>query len=213
MARATTSVILAVWGVAAVTEVPAQCRQADLKQEVLATLSASADGRWHERSKLVGLGARAFPVYDALLADPKVEDQFALRIFGVLCEIKGDRSRYILPAQQALRNPNWHVRLAAVRLLGQIASPKDTSPIVALMFDNHDLVAYNAASALASVGGPGDLIAMDAYLRSSAVRGWHPAYLAEISKQRDRLRDRLAAADKGTSVSLPLAPPPRPVER
>lgn len=199
------------------------CCQDDLKQDVIACLSASQDGRWLERGKLLKLGVRAFPIYDSLLADPKLEDLHASRIFAVLCDVKGDRTRYLVSAQLALRNPNWHVRSAAVRFLAHIASPRDTSPIVAVLFDNNDVVAHAAATTLAAIGGPNDLIAMDVYLRSTAVQGAHPAFLAEITKQRDRLRERLARASnplpKSESVpntsagGYPIAPPPRAVGR
>ena len=110
----------------------------------------------------------------------------------VLCVSPGDRSRYIAPAHRALLSPDHRVRLSAVTLLAHIGSPKDTAPTVALLFDESDLVVIEASKTLASVGGPNDLIALDAYLRSAAARGLNPEFLKGVAKRRDILRDRLS---------------------
>jgi HEAT repeat protein len=160
--------------------------------QVVTMLSASTDTTWREKYKLVEAGRECFPIYDRLLADEKTSGLHRSRIYQVLDLIKDDRSRYVLPAKKDLVNLHSGVRSAAARLLGKIGTERDCSPLVALLFDDSDTVLVSAAESLAQIGGPDEVLAIDAFLRSAAVRGWHPEFLAHISKQRDELRARLA---------------------
>src|SRR5205085_1615626 len=47
---------------------------------------------WQE---LIPLGERVFPTLEAILNDPVVHDYEASNIFGLLSNMKGDRSRFI----------------------------------------------------------------------------------------------------------------------
>ncbi len=163
------------------------------REAVLALLSSDADEAWRERPKLAAHGKAAFPVFDALLEDPKTRVLHRCRVFDVLGVIEGDRSRYVQPALRSLTHDSWLVRWSALKLLDQIGSPEVTGPVVALLFDDETAVVNKAATTLAKIGGSNDLIALDAYLRSAAVRGLHPAFLAEIRKDRNDLVKRLAA--------------------
>src|SRR5437867_5896722 len=74
---------------------------------------------------LVKMGPKAFPVYEAILADPKSDPDSVARIFVVLEHVDADRSRFVEPAVQRLTDPESQVRIFAVRCLGKIGSSRD----------------------------------------------------------------------------------------
>lgn len=161
------------------------------REFVLEILLSDVDEPWRLKHRLVAAGDRAFPVYDELLADPRTSVSSRCRILEVITVVKGDRSRYVPAALAALTHDSSILRICALGTLSKIGSAKDTAPIVAALFDNDSAVINRASIALSAIGGPNDLLAMDSFLRAAAVRGLHPAFLADIRKDRDALNARL----------------------
>src|SRR5438045_1449942 len=79
---------------------------------------------------------KVFAALKVLLADPRDTRELA-DAFGMLCELKGDRRRFIEPAVHALANPDESVRYRAVQLLEVIGTRAEASPVVALLSDSH----------------------------------------------------------------------------
>ncbi len=170
-------------------------------------LGTNADERWRDAPKLIALGAKAFPAYEVILADPKAHPTEIVRVFSVIGQINGDRSRFVEPAVQKLLSPSEIVRINAVILVGKIGSEREASPVVALLFDEDIVVVNFAAEVLSRIGGRRELLAMDAWLRAAQARKFGPEYLRVIRQHRDALQKRLDEADRKREV----APPPRPV--
>jgi hypothetical protein len=159
--------------------------------------------RWEEYDTLVALDAAAFPVYDAILADPNHTSNERMHIFVVVAATKADGSRYRELAIKSLSHPDETLRIAAVRLLAKIGSEQDTAPIVALLSDEDHLVVVEAAKTLATIGGWRDLVAFEAWLRKAKARKFDPDWTKGVEKARDALKKRLDDAENRK------APPPR----
>lgn len=147
--------------------------------------------------KLHRLGEKgAFPAFEAILADPKSADEIA-NVLDALRQMKGDRGRFVTPAVRALAHSQLKVRVGAAELLGQIGSPKEASPLVALLSDADEAAVSAAARTLAAVGGPRELVAMDAWLLGVSHKD-NRALRDRVTGFRDDLKARLdkAAKDK-----------------
>jgi HEAT repeat protein len=121
----------------------------------------------HSFKPLVGMGAKAFPVYEAILADPKSDPDSVARIFVVLEHVDADRGRFGEPAVRWLISSEWEPRLSTVRCLGKIGSSQELAPVVALLADEHPEVVV-AARTLVAIGDQRALAAMDIWLNSGS---------------------------------------------
>lgn len=144
------------------------------------------------RAGLVKQGPALFLAFETILADPQVTDQECLRILDVLCEVKGDKRRFFDGAFRALWAGEKEVRRPAGRLLRQIYIPDDGSPLVALLSSVNQGVGRDAADLLADVGGPRELVALDAWLLVSSDFRFGDLK-PHVKKCRDRLARRLAS--------------------
>lgn len=151
------------------------------------------------RQALVELGTRAFEAYHLILSDPDATDHEVSRIFGVLALVKGDRKPFLEHAVRSLANKDARVRWTAVGLLGAIGGRAEASPVVALLSDGKKpgdiVVVFSAAETLAAIGGPREVIAMDAWL----LGGSHlddKKLRAHVKRYRDELAARLAKEPK-----------------
>jgi HEAT repeat protein len=87
------------------------------------------------------------------------------------------------------------VRTSAAWLIGRIGSVQEASILVALLSDDDQFVYVAAASALAKIGGPQELIAMDARLATGDTsRTKH--HVGFVKARRDILEKRLKSAEK-----------------
>ena len=149
--------------------------------------------------KLVDLGSRAFDAYQVILADESVSAHELSRIFSVLARVEADRKPFLEHAVRSLVHTDRTVRLCAVNLVGKIGGPAETAPLVALLSDGHTVathtIPYAAATALAAIGGPREVVAMEAWL----LGGSHPddkPLREHVKKCRDELTARLAKESK-----------------
>ncbi len=151
-----------------------------------------------DRTDLIVLGTKAFPTYEQILNDPKATRDEIGRIFGVLTAATADRSRFLERAVAELVSLDSGVRETAVGLLAQIGSERDTPPVVALLSDGDITVGVAAAAALKMIGGPRDLVALNARLIASDHKHFTPQYQVHhevlrnhVAKCRDELKQRL----------------------
>jgi len=146
-----------------------------------------------ERQKLIAGGEHYFRAYETILTDPKAKTHEVARIFNVIREVKADRSRFLEHAASALAHEDGWVRGSAVQLLADIGSRAVAAPIVALLSDGEKVAdqvnAYLAAKALAALGGPREVIAMDTWLLGVSHRD-DRHLRAHVKKWRDELEKR-----------------------
>jgi HEAT repeat protein len=147
------------------------------------------------RQTLVGMGRRAFPVYEAILSDPKSDPYSVERTFAILREVDADRRQFLEYAVQRLADANSDIRAAALFLLEKIGSPRDAQPVVALLSDKKSLIAEAAATVLLALGDQRTVVAMDVWLNSESHRDkeWLRKHVA---KCRAELKQRLGKAKK-----------------
>ena len=150
---------------------------------------------------LVTIGSRAFPAYETLLTDRDTQPKHISNILYYIRIANGDRVRFVDPAVKHLASPAAIVRIRAAELLECIGSEKDTGPLIALLSDANVSVAYAAASAIKSIGGSRDLIALNVWLNSTKADVFQPEpsqdykVLREyVIKFRDELEERLEKA-------------------
>lgn len=152
-----------------------------------------------ERTDLIALGAKAFPVYEQILDDPKATHGEIGRIFGVLAAVKADRSRFLEHAIAGLASPDKGVRRAVVALLAQIGSSRDAAPVVALLSDTDWTISLAAAKTLAAIGDRRALAAMNVWLNSGSPlkdrnERFNELHRQDVAKCRDELKQRLDKA-------------------
>jgi HEAT repeat protein len=143
-----------------------------------------------ELLQLLKLGESAFPAYEALLADPTEHPVRIVNIFVVLRDIKGDRSRFLEHAVRRLVDGDEGVRWHAVKLVAEIGSIAEASPLIALLSDKDITVRYAAAQTLVAIGGSREVIAMDAWLLGDSHRADFK-YRQRVKECRDQLQKRL----------------------
>ena len=152
-----------------------------------------------DRQKLVAWGAEAFPIYLGILEHKECTAMEKSRIFSVLRSVKADRSRFLEAVVSALAHENWSLRSSAVQLVAQIGTAKDASPVVALLSDGvepaYQSNCHFAAKTLAAIGGPREVIAMDAWLLGVSYADDKPLR-THVKKCRDELAARLAKEPK-----------------
>ncbi|MFO0808056.1 MAG: HEAT repeat domain-containing protein [Gemmataceae bacterium] len=145
---------------------------------------------------LVSLGSRAFPAYERILNDPACKPHEIAAIFSILKDVPADRSRFVGRAVQGLADASELVRWPAVMLLGEIGSRNDVSPLVAEMVSDDIMVVGAAAEALAKIGGPSELLAMDVWLAASSSAKRDRTYRSVVQKHREALARKLENAAK-----------------
>ena len=140
--------------------------------------------------------AKVYPALEAILAKPADDGDEVRRALAVAYEMKGDRSRFVEPAVRALAHPHPSVRRNAARLLGEIGTAKDASPLVALLSDSDDPCVNSAIMALAAIGGPREVVALDVWLVGSSQGAKDKVLRPRGKKYRDELEQRLAKEKK-----------------
>ncbi|MHB1423597.1 MAG: HEAT repeat domain-containing protein [Gemmataceae bacterium] len=151
---------------------------------------------------LLHIGEKAFPAYEAILADQKATPDEVSRVFYVLDEIEADRRCFLKHTVARLTDTHFATRLNAVILLGNIGSPAEASPVVALLSDKRVEVVSRAAWALADIGGPNEVVAMDVWLRgvsfrdSAGLRKFVQEHRNKLKKRLDEAKDPKKRAEK-----------------
>lgn len=178
---------------------PADRGEADPTPEQIRRMLLDVEPNSTSRQTLVGMGRRAFPVYEAILSDPKSDPYRVERTFAILREVDADRGQFLEYTVQRLADPNWDVRTNALFLLERIGGPRETPPIVAMLSDKKPGVARGAATVLLAIGDQRTAVAMDIWLNSDMRRDdprgdeWVRKHVAEC---RDKLKQRLEKAKK-----------------
>ncbi len=176
---------------------PANDESATPLARVLAALRSDADGKGDDLIWLVGLKEKAFPALDKLLADPKTKPG---DIRAILLRVKatdGERGVFVPRALACLSHDDVDVRIAALGLLQVIGTKTDTSPVVALLSDESQIVVDLACETLATIGGENDLIAMDIWFNYLIKKHADSAVPGQrfIQEQRNKLKSRIEKAN------------------
>lgn len=142
--------------------------------------------------QLVEMGEKVFPAYEAILADTKSRSHEVASVLSLLREVKADRRGFRKYAVARLADARDGVVLNAVQLLEVIGGPAEASPLVALLSDRDLTNSFAAAKALAAIGGPNEVVAMDVWLRGDSHRG-DRQLREDVQKYRDDLKKCLDA--------------------
>ena len=157
---------------------------------------------------LVGMGERAFPAFEKILADPGRDPYSVCSIYCVLHNGRADPGRFREHAVADLAHPDVSIRRSAVGFLARVGSPGDVPPVVALLSDTEWTVSVAAAKTLAAIGDWRAVNAMDAWLDANGRAAGH--LLRHVKECRDELKRRLEAQLMSRDFPLPTAPAPHP---
>lgn len=146
-----------------------------------------------ERTALIELGERVFPIYLRILAAKDADPTEVGCIFGVLAAVKADRSQFLEHAVAGLTHEHVSVRRVAVQLLAQIGTVADLAPVVAMLSDSEWTNAIAAGKTLAAIGDKRTLTAMDVWLNSHAGKADSDKIQVEVHKHVTKARDELKA--------------------
>jgi hypothetical protein len=146
---------------------------------------------------LVDMGVKVFPAFEQILSDPNAKSWEVSRIFLVVRQIPGNRRQFIEHAVKRLTDSDEVVRRTAVRLLGEIGSISETSPVVAALSDSKTPVVYFAAESLSAIGGPREVAAFDVWLNGNSHRD-DGELRRHVKQMRDKLQQRLVDQAKKT---------------
>ncbi len=144
-----------------------------------------------DRQDLIRMGEKAFPAFETILNDPEAKLGEIIRILGLLSDVDADRSRFLEHAVRRTADTIPQIRSNAARLLGKIGTIAEASPLVALLSDKNEVSVNAAATALAAIGGPRELVALDAWLLGVA-HADYPQLREHVKKCRTELVERLA---------------------
>src|SRR5262249_13871178 len=137
-------------------------------------------------------GERLLAACELVIAKPENPEELDGAL-GLLWGKKGDRSRFIEPARKALAHEHAGGSHSAANLLAEIGTPNEGPALVPLLSDENWHVRGAAVGALARIGGPNELLALDAWLGrlgpdDDELFGWRSYY----KQQRDAFAARLA---------------------
>ena len=112
-----------------------------------------------------------------------------------MSRIECDRSAFHKHAVEALEGDESYLRAGGIALLERIGSTKDAALIVERLSDSDKSIVYAASKTLAIIGGPREVVAMEAWL-SGPVYAEDKQMRAQVKKSRDELSERLAKIPK-----------------
>jgi hypothetical protein len=165
--------------------------------EIRAILSDGADGPLRQ---LVRLGERAFPTYESILSDPAVTAREAARIFGLLRDVKAERSRFAEYTGRWLTADEADASRQAAHLLSQIGNRSDASLLVALLWDQDGTIVGPVVTRLGAIGGGRELTALDIWARIKAEKLHADDDLRRhLQQARDAIQRRIEAEKKSIS--------------
>ena len=177
-------------------QAPAQDKITSKEEEQIRQLLEQDED--YDEKELARLGAftpAAFPLYCRILDDPKEHRWIVGRTLYTLSIIKADRGQFVDRAVAKLTSPHISLRRGAVELLAQIGSPRDATPVVALLSDKEWTISISAAKTLAAIGDERTLVALDIWLNSGSYQD-HKVVREHVMKSRDELKERLEKEKK-----------------
>lgn len=171
------------------------------------------------QEELLQLGERAFPIYEAILADPKSDDRQVFLTCKAIERVRVDRRQFIplavkrLTAEDAMYVPeeghqrhDVKVRLArrvydllnerawarctVIRLISEIGDEREATVIAPFLTNGADSVRYAAARAVMIIGTHRELDALNACLKEVEPRRTADE-LKHVTECRDALAKRL----------------------
>jgi hypothetical protein len=186
-------------------------------QERVRQLVASLDGGFckspkqrqiqeQSLSKLLPLGASAYPIYEAILADPNSTISELLGLYELLGHLGEDRRQFAPFVARRLGDPDelmpcaprWNdgtrclVRTFLIEMLADIGNERHAWALLPSMNDNNDEnMQFRAVKALAKIGGKRELDALTAWL---ALQNPNQPMVQAMWKIRNEMKARLTAA-------------------
>jgi HEAT repeat protein len=139
---------------------------------------------------LVEYGRAAFPAYATILADSTSDPREVAGVLSALFRHQGPKGQFRTLVAPLLAHPDGSVRRLAIKVVGQLGTPAEGSALIALLSDENTVIAHTAAQALAETGGPGEVVAMNAWLLGVAHR-CDDALRDRVRRCRDQLDARL----------------------
>ncbi len=153
------------------------------------------DGKPLRPNPLLKFGDKLFPAYETIISDPDSDPAQVSNALSYIIDIKADRARFIPLAVDRLTDSTSGVRRAALELLGEIGSERNTTPIVALLSDENTAVRRDAARVLGKIGGKRDLVAIDIWLKTGNYRN-DKDQVQILKASRDAIEKRLKETPK-----------------
>ncbi|WP_439632123.1 HEAT repeat domain-containing protein [Gemmata sp.] len=140
---------------------------------------------------ILEMGEKVFPVFEAILDDPKSDPSHARAALQLLIGMEDtDRKRFVDRAVKCLARDEEMVRLKALHLLGRIGSAADTAPLYALFADK--LLQREAVRTIVEIGGKRDLATLSVWLRANkGGTDEEQRFRSYVEDGRDDLEERL----------------------
>src|SRR5262249_22128276 len=132
--------------------------RAEARESKCGTCAASIREEIYRRLEAPRLIAAA----EFMLANPENSEEVA-DAFHILSRCQGDRKRFVEPALRAVSHEDPWVRRSAAYLLGEIGTRNEAPALTKLLADSNLNVASAAVNAIAAIGGPDALVALDAF--------------------------------------------------
>jgi hypothetical protein len=188
-----------------IRKILSECRELDC-----GTCSA---GHWMQINKLGD--RRLIAACQVLITKPESAADLA-NAFAILSNAKGDRRHFAVPAASAVGHPDWWVRVSAAQLHCDIGTRNEAPALVPLLYAKDTDQTYPveiqqantaemigaAVKGLAAIGGPNELVALDAWL-AKVDRDSIYLDFKDIEKLRDEFANRLAREAKTPAKEKP----------
>jgi HEAT repeat protein len=142
--------------------------------------------------------ARIIAAAEVMLANSESDEELA-EVFGALWWAEGDRRHLVTRTVRALRHTDREVRGSAARLLGEIGSRNEALALVAMLSDEDYWLNCDVVEALACIGGPNELIALDNWIRRASPK----AKSERIAAARNHFAARLIEEGQSSAKEKP----------
>jgi HEAT repeat protein len=141
---------------------------------------------------------RIIAAAEVMLANPESDKELA-EVLGALWWAGGDRRHLVTRTVRALRHTDPEVRGSAARLLGEIGSRNEALALIATLSDEDYWLNCDVVEALACIGGPNELIALDNWIR----RASRKATSERIAAARNHFAARLIEESQSPAKEKP----------
>jgi hypothetical protein len=159
---------------------------------------------------LVAMGEELYPAFQEILDHEEDYRQgCSWCIFGLLCRMKGDRTRFLNNALALLADKDWRTRESALEFIGSAGSEKEAAPVAVLMLDEHYRVRRAAARVLSQIGGKRELVVFDLIFKNAKVYEKDGKLLLDnfdiefYEQDRDNLKARLKKQEEEKAKAKP----------
>lgn len=156
-----------------------------------------------QHSELVGAAPGIFPLLGHWLARPGGDAMDIRRVYVVLRDSPGDRSRFLPQAVQHLAHSDPWVRVRAAEFIGRAGTPAEATPLLALVVADPGLDVFNfSLAAIERIGDERTAVALELWLRFD--KRFEDRKVAEpVQAARSHILARLDAEKKAKPAPKP----------